>query len=92
VAHADEEELPMIKCSMTGCAGEYEPKSVTHTVRYQGEIVVIDHVPAEVCSICGDTLLAPDTVRGLERVLAHRGAPARSAPVYEYDGTEGRAA
>jgi len=43
-------------------------------------------VPAEVCSICGDTLLAPETVRGLERVLAHREAPARSAPVYEYDG------
>jgi YgiT-type zinc finger domain-containing protein len=77
---------------MTGCAGEYEAGSVTHTVRHRGEIVVIDHVPADVCSVCGDTLLAPETVRGLERMLAHRDAPVRSAPVYEYDGKAGQAA
>ena len=82
----------MIKCSVTGCSGEYEPTIVTHTVRHRGEIVVIDRVPAEVCSICGDTLLAPETVRGLERVLAHRDAPARNAPVYDYDATAGKAA
>lgn len=82
----------MTKCSMTGCSGEYERKSVTHTVRDKGEIVVIDHVPAEVCSVCGDTLFAPETVRGLERLLARREAPSRSAPVYDYDATEGRAA
>jgi YgiT-type zinc finger domain-containing protein len=86
VDDADSEERPMNRCSVTGCTGDYEAKGVTHTVRHRGEIVVIDHVPAEVCSICGDTLLAPETVRGLERVLAHREAPARSAPVYEYDG------
>lgn len=66
----------MITCSRTGCAGEYEPRIVTHTVRHRGEIVVIDRVPAEVCSVCGDTLLAPETVRGLERVLANREASA----------------
>ena len=82
----------MMKCSMTGCTGEYEPKRVTHTVRHRGEIVVIDHVPAEVCSVCGDTLLAPETVRGLERVLAHPEAPVRSAPVNEYEDGAGRAA
>ena len=82
----------MMKCSMTGCTGEYEPKLVTHTVRYQGEIIVIDRVPAEACSVCGDILLAPETSRGLERVLARRGAPVRKAPVYDYDETGGKAA
>ena len=82
----------MIKCTLTGCVGEYEARSVTHTVRQGGEIVVIDHVPADVCSVCGDTLLAPETVRALERTLAQRNPPVRSAPVYEYDGKAGRAA
>jgi YgiT-type zinc finger domain-containing protein len=91
VDNADDEDR-MSKCNITGCAGEYETRSVTHTVRHRGEIVVIDHVPAEVCSVCGDTLLAPETVRGLERVLAHREAPTRSAPVYEYDAGGGKAA
>jgi YgiT-type zinc finger domain-containing protein len=82
----------MMRCSMTGCTGEYELRSVTHTVRHRGEIIVIDRVPAEVCSVCGDTLLAPETVRGLERLLARRDAPVRNAPVYDYDAADGKAA
>jgi hypothetical protein len=55
-----------------------------HTVRHRGEVVVIDHVPAEVCTICGDTMLAPDTVRRLEALLDSRVKPSKTAPVYEY--------
>ncbi len=49
-----------MKCSIAGCPGEYEAGKVTHTVRHlrhQGQIIVIDHVPADVCSVCGDVLL-----------------------------------
>lgn len=42
--------------------GEYEPKAITHTVRYRGNVVVFDQIPAEVCDVCGDSLLAEDTV------------------------------
>ncbi|RLC69324.1 MAG: hypothetical protein DRI52_09145, partial [Chloroflexi bacterium] len=34
-----------------------------------GQIVVIDHVPAEVCSVCGDVLLRPEAVRRIEALL-----------------------
>ena len=57
----------MKNCSIEGCTGSYERREVTHTVRHQGEIVVIDHVPAEVCSVCGDVLFDAATVRGIER-------------------------
>jgi len=82
----------MTKCSMSGCAGEYQTEAVTLTFRRQGEIVVVDHVPAEVCSVCGDQLLAPETVRALEAIVAGHGAPLRSAPVYEFDAGAGKAA
>ncbi len=72
-----------MKCSIRGCPGEYEPGVITHTVRQNGRVVVIDHVPAEVCSICGDVLLRPATIRQLEVVLK-RAEPARSVPLYEY--------
>jgi YgiT-type zinc finger domain-containing protein len=73
-----------MRCSITGCAGAYEQKLITHTVRHQGDIVVIDHVPAEVCSLCGDVLFTPDTVRRLERMLETLDGPARTVPLYEY--------
>lgn len=74
----------MCKCSVKGCIGEYQHRQITHTVRRENELVVIDHVPAQVCSVCGDVLLDASTVRGLERLLASNARPAGTAPVYDY--------
>jgi len=73
-----------MNCSLQGCTGEYEQKEITHTVHHKGRIVVIDHVPAEVCSICGDVLLRPETVRHIEALLRTRAEPSRTVPLYEY--------
>lgn len=73
-----------MKCSIEGCPGEYEVRSIVHTVRYRGQVIVVDHVPAEVCSVCGDVLLAPETVRRIEALLQAAPQPAGTAPVYEY--------
>lgn len=74
----------MAKCSIQGCPGEYEQRTITHTVRHEGKLMVIDSVPAEVCDICGDVLFAPETVRELEEILRSQTAPTSTAPVYEY--------
>ena len=73
-----------MKCSLAGCPGEYETKSVVHPVRHRGQVVVIDHVPGEVCSVCGDVLFTPDTVRRIEDVLRESPGPSRSVPLYEF--------
>lgn len=72
-----------MKCSIKGCPGEYEPSVIAHTLRQDDHVAVIDHVPAEVCSVCGDTLLQPKTIRQLEALLK-RVQPASSVPLYEY--------
>ena len=74
----------MMKCSIGGCPGTYETKSIVHTVRFQGHTIVIDNVPAEVCSVCGDVLLSPETVRQIEALLHTTAPPARMVPLYEY--------
>ena len=72
-----------MKCSIKNCPGEYDSRAITHTVRQRGQVAVIDHVPAEICDVCGDVLLRPETIRHLESLL--KGAqPASSAPLYEY--------
>ncbi|MHB8481686.1 MAG: YgiT-type zinc finger protein [Nitrospiria bacterium] len=73
-----------MKCNIRGCPGEYEEKKIVHTVRRKDKVIVIDHVPAEVCSICGDTLLRPETVRHIEKLLENETLPAGTVPLYEY--------
>jgi YgiT-type zinc finger domain-containing protein len=82
--NANSKEVAKMKCSIEGCPGEYEDRKIVHTVCYQGKIVVIDHVPAEVCSVCGDVLLKPDTVRQIEQLLQTETRPASLVPLYEY--------
>ena len=73
-----------MKCSFCGCPGEYEEREIAHTVRHNGQLIMIDHVPAEVCSLCGDVLLAPETVRHIEALLKDTAEPVGTAPLYEY--------
>ena len=73
-----------MKCSIEGCSGEYEERKIVHTVHHQGQVVVIDHVPAEVCPICGDVLLTAETIRRIELLLRTGSRPASKIPLYEY--------
>jgi YgiT-type zinc finger domain-containing protein len=73
-----------MKCSIEGCPGEYEQRRIAHTVRRKEQVVVIDHVPAEVCSVCGDVLLKPETVRRIETLLRTATRPTSTVPLYEY--------
>ncbi len=73
-----------MNCTVQGCPGAYEARRIVHTARRAGQVVVIDRVPADVCDVCGDTLLHPDTVRKIEALLEEERQPASSAPVYEF--------
>ena len=73
-----------MKCTIDGCPGGYESDSVLHTVRHGGQVVVIDHVPADVCSVCGDVLLKPHTVRKIEVLLQEQQEPTATVLLYEY--------
>jgi len=73
-----------MKCTIKGCPGEYETKRIVHTVRKGSDIFVFENVPAEVCSICGDTVLNPETVRHLEKMLRGKAQPEKLVPMYEY--------
>jgi len=74
----------MMKCAVEGCPGEYEDRLIIHTVRQRGQVIVIDHVPAEVCSVCGDVLLKPETVRRIEEMLCAKPQPSATVPLYDY--------
>ena len=70
-----------MKCGIAGCSGEYEQREVMHTVRQGDRIIVINHVPAEVCMICGDVLFTPETVRRIGALRRTTAPPARTVPL-----------
>ena len=73
-----------MKCSINGCSGEYEAQKVFHAVKHEGRIIVIDKVPADVCTECDDVLFNADTVRRIEDLLRQGCQPATTVPLYEF--------
>ena len=73
-----------MRCSIEGCPGEYEQREVVHTIHQGDRIIVIDHVPAEVCTICGDVLFTPETVRKIEAIRRTTAPPTRTVPLYDF--------
>ena len=72
-------------CSIAGCPGTYEAGRVVHTVRHRGEIIVIENVPAEICTICGDVLFTPETTERIQTIIRERSRPTVGhAPIYEF--------
>ena len=77
-----------MKCTIAGCPGVYEPRTVVHTVKHRGKVMVIDHVHAEVCNVCGDVLLTPETVRRIEALLIATPHPAATCLSMSSPGPE----
>ncbi len=77
----------MKPCSVRSCPGEYEQKRIIHTVKHHGNVIVLENVLAEVCSVCGDILLPFSTVEAIEAMLKNPGDPIRTAPVYHVPDT-----
>lgn len=73
-----------MNCANAGCPGVYVPEMVIHTVKPAGSVMVIDNVPAEVCSVCGHVLFAPETVRRIEALLKTAPAATRIIPLYQF--------
>jgi len=72
----------MKKCSIQGCPGDYSNQEINHLVTLGGKPVIIENVPAEVCRVCGDTLLDIEIVEAIDNLLANPGQPVHTIPAY----------
>ena len=73
-----------MKCSIKGCSGNYEHKVIDQTFRKNGQVVVVEGIPAEVCDICGDSLLTPETSRKIDDVLSEPKRSPLTAPLFKF--------
>jgi len=59
---------------------------VTYTLIENGNIYIIEHVPARVCQETGEEFFAPETVEHIHTLLRSKRKPNRvvQTPVFEY--------
>lgn len=59
---------------------------VKYTLELDGELIVIENVPARVCIETGEQLFAPEIVEKLQKIVAKRAKPKRvmQVPVFEF--------
>jgi len=78
----------MMKCPF--CGGELEGRVITHPQSYQGKVYILENVPAEVCSQCGEVLLRPKVLEKMQQLVWSGVAPRRTTQVPVYDLAESR--
>lgn len=65
--------------------GETQPGFATFHHEANGQVVLVRNVPAEVCSQCGESYFAEETLDPLQALLARAIAAAAAVSIYEYD-------
>jgi len=73
-----------MKCAVAGCSGEYKERFITQFFTRGGQAIVVEDIPAEVCDVCGDTLLAPGVVEQMVKIDVREKEPVKFAPVFKY--------
>ncbi|HLX58003.1 MAG TPA: YgiT-type zinc finger protein [Ktedonobacteraceae bacterium] len=73
-----------MKCSIADCPGEYEQRELARAMRQDERIIVVAHIPAEVCNTCGDVLFTPETIERLEELRRTTRPPASTMPLYNF--------
>lgn len=78
----------MDKCRSCLCADTFEERTVSQPLKFNGQIVIFENVPALVCSQCGEVLLRPEIVRRMEELGRGERPPSRmdQVPVYDLAG------
>jgi YgiT-type zinc finger domain-containing protein len=72
-----------MKCHTPGCTGEHEAREISHSVSYRERVIVVHHVPADVCPECGDAHLSEETAIHLEILLRRKARAKGMAFAYE---------
>src|SRR5947207_12187486 len=60
-----------VKRCQEGCPGQLRSDTITRVFRRTGSQaeVIVENIPAEVCSLCGRAFFSKEVARGIDRVL-----------------------
>jgi YgiT-type zinc finger domain-containing protein len=67
------------------CKGDTEQQLIRYVQEYDGQVVIVENVPALVCDQCGETLFRPEIVEKLQRIVWGETPQTREVKVPFYD-------
>ena len=64
----------------------FVPEKVTYTIEVDGQLTVIENVPARVCLETGEQLFSAETVERIQQLISGNQKPARmmEVPVFDF--------
>ena len=64
----------------------FENRTINYTIEVNGQLYLIEHVPARVCLETGEQLFSPETVGRIQDIIEQRPIPSRivETPVYDF--------
>lgn len=71
------------------CQGRLEERTVSRVQEYQGRYVLIENLPALVCTHCGETYFTPAAHDRVVALLQGDAAPVRVVELPVYDAARG---
>jgi len=71
------------KCPL--CGGIIEHRLIKCTHEFDGQIIIIENVPARVCNKCGEKLLSPETTKKIHNIFCYQKAPRKQIEVFIFD-------
>ena len=79
-----QDKVNEMKCVF--CGGKAIKAVVTFTYEEEGKFLIIEHVPAEICTRCGEKMYSPEVTDELLRLARKATKPARriEVPVYDF--------
>ena len=67
------------------CGGKVVKREVTFTYEEDDKYLIIEHVPAQVCTRCGEKTYSPEVTEQILRLARKEVKPARKIQVPVYD-------
>ena len=71
-----------LRCGV--CGGVLGNTAITHQERRQSKFYLFEHVPAQVCSVCGEIWIGEKTLREIDRLI-QSGHPTRKQMIPVFD-------
>ncbi|MEI7870010.1 MAG: YgiT-type zinc finger protein [Candidatus Methylumidiphilus sp.] len=64
----------------------FEDRNINYAVEVDGQLYLIEHVPARVCLETGEQLFSPETIERIQDIIEQRPIPSRivETPVYDF--------
>lgn len=67
------------------CGGDVRHTTTDFVVRQDGEVIVVENVPAWVCEVCGEKAFDAGVVQRLQETIREKKGPARTEQAQVFD-------